>query len=143
MSVSTDYLRAAFAGDLTALTGVQLLAGLSNEEAAAVCFVSRETFRRWHGDRPANRTALRLLAIFAGYVPWPGWRDWEVHDGLLFPPGYSRHGISPGDIITLPYLRAAVRIYRNENMALRRLVGRKRLAAVRPAVESRARTPHI
>ena len=76
--------------------------------AARFCLVSAETFRRWRCDRTPNRTALRLLAIRAGYLPWPEWRGWELHGGCLFPPGISRGGFSPGDLLANPLWRQVV-----------------------------------
>jgi hypothetical protein len=59
-------------------------------------------------DRKPNPTAIRLYAILAGYVPWHGWEDWEVHNGHLFPPGYVKNGISPGDWQAAIFLRQLV-----------------------------------
>ena len=103
MRDTTTILQDAFSGNPTTLREVQLVAGLSNEDASRFCLVSPETYRRWCTDRKPNPTALRLMAIRAGYVPWSGWSGWEVHQGTLFPPGYSRHGIGPGDILALPF----------------------------------------
>ncbi|GAB4348053.1 MAG: hypothetical protein Kow006_08370 [Gammaproteobacteria bacterium] len=115
MSHSSEYLRAGYAGDLTTLRTLHLLAGFaSNQEAAHACLVSPETYRRWRTDRRPNPTAIRLLAILGGYVPWRGWENWEVHGGLLFPPGYSRHGIAPGDILALPFLHQLLGEYRRQ-----------------------------
>jgi hypothetical protein len=105
MSETSLLLREAFEGELTTVAPIQLAAGLSLPAAAAFCMVSPETFRRWRSDRVPNRTALRLLAIKAGLVPWTGWEGWEVHGGLLFPPGISRGGISPGELLAAPILR--------------------------------------
>jgi hypothetical protein len=105
MSETSLLLREAFEGELTTVAPIQLAAGLTLEAASAFCLVSPETFRRWRSDRVPNRTALRLLAIKAGLVPWTGWEGWEVHGGLLFPPGISRGGISPGDLLAAPILQ--------------------------------------
>lgn len=104
MSEISGLLRDAFEGELTTVSAIQLAAGLSLEAASEFCMVSPETFRRWRSDRVPNRTALRLLAIRAGHVPWPGWDGWEVHGGLLFPPGLSRGGIAPGELLAAPLL---------------------------------------
>lgn len=105
-------LRDAYMGNPTALRGVQVLGGLTNEEAARLCLVSPETFRRWRSDRPANPTAVRLLAVHAGYLPWRGWDGWEMHNGLLFPPGATRRGILPSHIEHLPILLQLLNEYR-------------------------------
>lgn len=77
MSVASQFLRDGYAGDVTTLRTLQLLARLSTEDAARACLVSPETFRRWRSDRRPNPTAVRLLAVLGGYVPWPGWEGWE------------------------------------------------------------------
>ncbi len=91
----TDLLHAGWLGNVTSLSQLQLLAGLSNKDAARTCFVSPETYRRWRTDRAANRTAVRLLAVLAGYVPWTGWHGWEVHKGYLFPPWLHAQWAAP------------------------------------------------
>jgi transcriptional regulator with XRE-family HTH domain len=105
MTDPDDFLYLGYLGDLTTLRDLQLRCGFSLREAADACLVSPETFRRWRNDRKPNPTAVRLLAILAGYVPWSGWRGWEMHRGLLFPPGYRRGGIGPGDIYAMPFER--------------------------------------
>jgi len=78
---------------------------------------------------------VRLLAILAGFVPWAGWDGWEVHKGLLFPPGYERNGIAPGEFFALVYYRQAVGAYRKEVAQLEAQI--RRLEDKRPrAVES-------
>jgi hypothetical protein len=81
--------------------------------------VALRTYRRWRCEGNPAPAALRLLAILAGFVPWHGWDGWEVHRGLLFPPGYRRGGITPGDIYALVFLHQLVRAYRKENAKLR------------------------
>jgi hypothetical protein len=108
----TEVLHQGYLGNLTTLRTLQLLCGYSIEEAAQATLVSPETFRRWRSDRKPNPAAVRLLAILAGYVPWHGWDGWEVHNKLLFPPGYSRYGLAPGEILALPYLHQALAAYR-------------------------------
>ncbi len=68
-------LRNGYAGNVTTLRTLQLLARLSTEDAAQACLVSSEICRRWRSDRPSNSTAVRLLAILGWYLPWPGWED--------------------------------------------------------------------
>lgn len=45
------------------------------------------------------------MAILAGHVPWAGWNGWEMHTGYLSPPGYNRHGFSPGNIFAMHFER--------------------------------------
>jgi transcriptional regulator with XRE-family HTH domain len=100
-----DSLYLGWMGNLPSLQDLQQRAGLTLHEAADALLVSPETYRRWRADRKPNPTAVRLLAILAGYVPWSGWQGWEVHRGLLFPPGYRRNGIGPGDLYAWPFER--------------------------------------
>lgn len=103
MQYVTELLHSGWMGDVTTLGQIQLLSQLNDEQAAALCFVSPHTYRRWRSDRQPNPMAVRLLSVLAGYVPWPGWSHWEMHDGLLYPPGYTRHGIRPGDVLAVPF----------------------------------------
>lgn len=119
MSDITRYLLDGFEGDLTTLKTLQLLCGFNNLEAAEFCLVSLETYRRWRTDRRPNPTAVRLLAVRAGHIPWPGWHGWEMHNGFLFPPGYRRSGISAGDMFAIPYLRELVGDQQRELIHLR------------------------
>ena len=84
---------------------LQHLARLGDGQGADWCGVSDRTWRRWRAHGCPSQSVARLLSIQAGYVPWGGWTGWEVHQGLLFPPGLSRHGLAPGDIVHLPYWR--------------------------------------
>ena len=119
MSYDSRILVDAFQGDLTTLAELQLRCGFSDHRAAAMCCVSPETYRRWRSDRTPNPTAIRLLAILAGYVPWSGWSGWEVHNGRLFPPGYTRHGIGPGDVLAVHYQNQLLDLYRRQLRASR------------------------
>lgn len=107
---TTELLRAGFLTRSVNIRTLQLLAGLSTPEAADFCRVPFHTFRRWRTSRPPNPTAVRLMAIRAGYLPWPGWDGWEMHEGLLFPPGMDRHGIAPAQITALPFLLQLARV---------------------------------
>ncbi len=66
------------------------------------------TYRGWLADGKAAPAAVRLLAILAGFVPWDAWSGWEFERGLLFPPGYSKHGIRPGEFFALVFYRQQV-----------------------------------
>jgi hypothetical protein len=70
--------------------------------------VHPRTYRGWLADNTAAPAAVRLLAILAGFVPWVGWDGWEVERGLLFPPGYSKHGLLPGEFFALVFYRQQV-----------------------------------
>jgi len=91
---------------------------LSNDAAAKVLCVSPRTYRRWLASGKPDPTAVKLLAILAGYVPWRGWDGWEVHEGLLFPPGYARGGIPPGEFFALIFYRQQLSWLQRENARL-------------------------
>jgi hypothetical protein len=107
-------LAEGFAANPTTLKALQQFCRLSIAEAAALCGVSSRTFRRWRTEGNAAPAALRLLAILAGYVPWDGWQGWEVHRGCLFPPGFRRSGISPGDFQAVVFWRQLVTAQREK-----------------------------
>jgi transcriptional regulator with XRE-family HTH domain len=115
---SDDSLYLGWLGNLPSLPDLQQRAGFTLHEAAAALLVSPETYRRWRSDRKPNPTAVRLLAVLAGYVPWQGWQGWEVHRGLLFPPGYRRNGISAGDLYAWPFERQMLAELRRQLKAL-------------------------
>ena len=110
----TPLLHAGYLGKLANTRMLQHVAGLADDQAAQLLFVSKQTYRRWGADRPVNLTAMRLLAIFAGYLPWNGWQGWEMHDGCLFPPGYTRGGLRPGDVMALPFLYQLLDEYKRQ-----------------------------
>lgn len=103
-----ELLGEGFAANLTTLRALQQRCGFTNEQAAVACGVAVRTYRRWRsqGNPPAG--AVRLLSMLAGFVPWVGWEAWEVHGGYLFPPGFSRHGLSPADFQALVFGRQMV-----------------------------------
>jgi len=89
-------LAEGFAANPATLRALQQRLSYSNLDAAAALGVDPRTYRYWRaGSIPPKASALKLLAILAGYVPWDGWQGWEMHRGCLFPPGFSRGGISP------------------------------------------------
>ncbi|MTW21179.1 hypothetical protein, partial [Allochromatium palmeri] len=114
---SESELRAeGFAANPTTLGALQVACRFTDEEAAAACCVSSRTWRRWRTEGNPDPTAVRLLAILAGFVPWDGW---EVHNGLLFPPGYRRGGIPPGEFFALVFYRQQVSEYQQLNARLK------------------------
>jgi hypothetical protein len=112
MSFQSDFLYSGFMGNLTTLRASQHRCRMTDKQAASFLGVSPETYRRWRTDRKPNLAAVKLMAVMAGYVPWSGWEDWEVHGGRLFPPGYTKHGFTPGDLFSITFLRQSVQAYR-------------------------------
>ena len=80
--------------------------------------MSPRTYRRWLATGNPSPTAVRLLAVLAGFVPWAGWDGWEVHNGSLFPPGYTKGGIGPGEFFALVFYRQQVTEQRRRIAAL-------------------------
>ncbi|BAO44393.1 hypothetical protein [Thiolapillus brandeum] len=112
--------------NLSSLHELQHRAKLTNEQAALLCGVTVRTWRRWKKDNSAQPAALRLMAILAGHVPWSGWDGWEMHNGYLFPPGFSRNGILPGHLLAIHYERQLLSLLKDE---LRQLRAEKRESA--------------
>lgn len=104
-----QFLAEGFAGNLTILRELQFRCQLTNDQTAQALMVSPHTYRRWRCDRKPNPTAVKLLAVLAGHVPWPGWDGWEVHQGYLFPPGFRKNGILPTEFWNLPIYRSLAR----------------------------------
>lgn len=121
MGLDADLLRDAYLGDLTTLRLLQHRCRFTDRQAAEFCLVAPDTYRRWGRDRSPSPTAVRLLAIRAGYVPWPGWESWEVHAGHLFPPGIARGGLSPGELLALPFRLQLLAEYERQIRAFRAL----------------------
>ena len=132
---SSELLAAGFAADSSALWALQRRLYLSNAEAASVLGVHPRTYRGWLVEGNAAPAAVRLLAILAGFVPWVGWDGWEVERGLLFPPGYSKHGIPPGEFFALVFYRQQVGEQRRLIVELESQVAQ--LEAQRKALEER------
>ena len=105
---SNELLAAGFAADSSTLWALQRRLRLSNTETASLLGVHPRTYRGWLADGKAAPAAVRLLAILAGFVPWVGWDGWEVERGLLFPPGYAKHGLLPGEFFALVFYRQQV-----------------------------------
>ena len=82
---------------------LRLDAGLSVSRTAEYLGVTVRTVQRWRKSE-APDWAGSMLRIHAGHLPWEGWEGWQIDNGYLFPPGFTRHGISPGDISALPFL---------------------------------------
>lgn len=114
MSVTSPILQAALEGDLSTFREVQLCCGFTDHAAAHYLGVSLRTLRRWRATLSPPLSALRLLAIRAGACPWPGWEGWEVHTGYLFAPGQTRRGFKPGHVMSVTFLHAQIRNYKQQ-----------------------------
>ena len=104
---------------MTKLGYVQTVAGLTDTEAARLCFVAQDTYRRWRTDRKPNPCAVRLLGVVAGYVPWRGWEHWfySQADQRLYSPSL-RDGFTPSEVEQIPRLKQALGALERENRAL-------------------------
>jgi hypothetical protein len=85
------------------LRDLQVFCRFTELEAARFVCVAPATYRHWLRDRPASRTALRLLTVRAGFLPYPGWEGWLLRDGLLYPPGHSGTGFASTEVAALPF----------------------------------------
>ncbi len=100
---SSDYINAVtegFQGNVNTLSHLQTLTGYTDNTVCELCGVSLSTYRRWKRNNNPNIASLRLLAVMAGYMPWDKWQGWEMHNGYMFPPGYSKNGIPPGEFFS-------------------------------------------
>lgn len=130
-------LAAAYAGDRTAFLPIIQLLRWKRAQVAEALGISPHTVEAYkEQQRNIPLAKLRLLAILAGYVPWPGWQGWEVHRGCLFPPGQNKHGLLPGDIQSQPILYQLTQAQQQERAALDRQL-ELALALDLPAVRSR------
>jgi hypothetical protein len=118
MGVNSDLLHAAYMGDITTLPELQQLLGFTVGQSAQACFVSEETYRRWLADRRPSKSAVRIMAMLAGYLPWPGWDGWVMDGGYLFPPGFTKHGVSPGQIHAHVFQRQLLTEYQRRHAEL-------------------------
>ena len=114
-----ELLAEGFAANPATLGALQQLLSYSNADAAAACLVHPRTYRLWRATANPNPTAVRQLSILAGFLPWDGWQGWEMHRGCLFPPGFPRGGISPGDFHALIFYRQQAAEYQRQTLALR------------------------
>lgn len=91
----------------------QELFGVSIAEIVTWCDVDRTTAARWKRARTrAPASALRLVTLRAygdaSALLGAAWHGWTFgRDGLLYAPGHRR-GFTPGEILSLPYLYAAL-----------------------------------
>jgi hypothetical protein len=115
MGINSDILQAAYLGDMTTLPDLQQLLGFTVGQSAQACFVSEATYRRWLADRRPSKSAVRIMAMLAGYLPWPGWDGWVMDGGYLFPPGFTKHGITPGQIHAHVFTQQLLTEYRRRH----------------------------
>jgi hypothetical protein len=108
MSFNNEFMYNGFHGDKSTLSAICARCGFDESKAADYVHTSIPNFNKWLRDNSANPTALKLLAIRAGQMPWPEWEGWEIHKGHLFPPGFTRNGLSPGDIHSVIFLKQLV-----------------------------------
>ena len=100
------------------IRSLMLLARMDLDQAAEALHVSPESIRRWERTGRPNPTASKLMAIYAGYVPWKKWKGWEVHNGLLFAPGQNRYGLTGNMIQNMIILREYNDTLESENHRL-------------------------
>ncbi len=101
MQSVTQILREGFECQNGSLRPLMLLAGLSLSQTLDLLQISKVTFYRWERIQQPDPVASKLLSIYAGYLPWPAWRGWEMHRNRLFRPGQERHGLSTSEIENL------------------------------------------
>ena len=115
MSYNNNFMYDAYHGEQSNLNRIRQRCGFSIQDAADYCLTSVPTFNRWLREDSANPTALRLLAIRAGLFPWDGW---EMHNGYLFPPGFTKNGVLPGKIQSVVFLKQLLQEQRKTTQRL-------------------------
>jgi hypothetical protein len=108
-------LAEGFAANPAALKALQQRLSLTNADAAAAVGVRPRIYRYWLAGANPSPSALKLLAVLAGYLPWDGW---EMHRGCLFPPGFNKGGIAPGDFHAVIFWRQLTSELQRQNRAL-------------------------
>jgi hypothetical protein len=78
MSYDSLFLSRACHGDLSVFGQIVYRCRMTPGQLADYCMVSPETVRRWIRTKKPNPTALKLLAIKAGYLPWESCKDREM-----------------------------------------------------------------
>lgn len=59
-------------------------AGRPRAQLAEALGVSRTTLERYLRENHAPAPVLRLLAIYGGAMPWPGFERMQVHQGAIY-----------------------------------------------------------
>jgi len=86
--------------------------GIPAEEIARICGVSLTTAKRWKRSKTSMpKTSAMILNRDLGCFD-PAWRGWTLRQGkLISPEGWEA---MPGDVLSLPLLRAQVSAYQAE-----------------------------
>ena len=89
-------------------------ARISDEEFMQYARCTPRTLARYKKDGPSESAAVRTR-ILAGFMPWPGFEEFEVIRGSIMIPGF-KYGVTADDLRKLWAVH-------NENCALRRQAG--------------------
>lgn len=86
------------------LVHLRLRAGLTLDQVARWTGQHRSTVRRQErGQARVCLASARLLAILAGWLPWPPWHGWTVRDGALTSPDDARLAYTPGALVMVTF----------------------------------------
>jgi transcriptional regulator with XRE-family HTH domain len=80
--------------------------GRTIRDLASLCGVTTRTWARWECKALAPIAPYRLAMACAAWVPDPAWAGWSVGQGRLWSP--EDVSFTPGDLRSLPYLRASI-----------------------------------
>lgn len=103
-----------WAGNAATLDALVQRARLSDTTLKTLLGIGDSTLYKWRKGAPIPIAYVRLLAVIAGYLPWHEWKGWEIHNGYLFPPGYTRNGISCGDFWARVYEKQLLSEYKRQ-----------------------------
>jgi len=87
---------------------IAVLAHTQKNKVARICGVDECTVRRWRANNDFPEYAARLIAVEAGYFPWPAFDGWQVIDDRLYSPTL-RDGFTAMDIEKIPWIMAELK----------------------------------
>lgn len=84
---------------------------LTREALAARLERDPKTIEAWHRGRPIPATVRKLLEIYAGAMPWPGFERYrvDVRERVIVPPG-CRDGVPVSVLDGLPWTLARLEV---------------------------------
>src|SRR3569833_1285102 len=89
----TELLQAGYHGNLTTPRDLQRLARLSTAEAAALCFVSKQTYRRWDAIVPPIQPRFGCWQFMPGICPGRAGEVGRCIRGIYSRPASTKGGL--------------------------------------------------
>jgi len=95
---------------------ITVLSHTQKNRVAGICGVDECTVRRWRRLNKYPEYAARLIAVEAGYFPWPAFDGWQVIDDKLYSPGL-RDGFTANEIEKIPWIMGQLKHLERLNSA--------------------------